>query len=212
MRVVVYVEGPSDKLALDELLDRLIKGKALNGIAIKTFSTPNGHNKHSVIAKAPRKALHILKNSPDAYVIAMPDLYPKDVVFEHTSAEELINGIEAEFDKVLVEEGIQNPDYRDHFKVFCFKYEMEALILAAEIELKAHLGVDEFERTWVDPVENHNHGEPPKQVVKELFRENGQKYVETNDAPTILGAADYKEIAEKCQQCFKPFINFLESL
>ncbi len=32
------------------------------------------------------------------------------------------------------------------------------------------------------------------------------------DAPLILGAARYSEIADACPQCFKPFVDYLESL
>jgi hypothetical protein len=89
---------------------------------------------------------------------------------------------------------------------------MEALILAAKDELGALLGVDEFQREWTIPVEDQNHDEPPKLVVNELFSEVGRKYRETKHAPEILGAATYADIAERCPQCFKPFVDFLENL
>jgi hypothetical protein len=66
--------------------------------------------------------------------------------------------------------------------------------------------------TWHKPVEDQNNSKPPKQVVEDLFRNHGRSYVETVDAPLILGLADYEEIVDACPQCFRPFVEFLEAL
>jgi hypothetical protein len=81
---MVYVEGPSDKLAMQELLHPLLEQKRQAGIDINFFETPEGDRKASVLTKVPIRAIRILQNNPDAIVIAMPDLYPRDKAFVTT--------------------------------------------------------------------------------------------------------------------------------
>ena len=38
------------------------------------------------------------------------------------------------------------------------------------------------------------------------------KSQDTVDAPLIMSAANYQEIAARCPQCFKPFVDFIEGL
>ena len=101
---------------------------------------------------------------------------------------------------------------KDRFRVFCFKYDLEVLILASEEALKTRLGIDHLEVTWQIPVEDQDHDQPPKKIVETLFKEYGIRYKGTADAPLILGQSNYLDIADKCPQCFKPFVDFLTSL
>ena len=45
MRVIVYVEGPSDKAAMNALLEPLLEQKRQEGISIEFFETPAGDRK-----------------------------------------------------------------------------------------------------------------------------------------------------------------------
>lgn len=211
MRVVVYVEGESDSLSMLQLLRPLIRRKKDEGIDISFHPSLPGRNKHSALTKIPLKAFHILRAAPDSYIAVIPDLYPletRDVPFKHESADELIDVMRKGFKNVLADNGIDDDSMVARFIPFCFKYELEALVLAATDELQAFLGVDDFSRSWTIPVEEQNDAEPPKQVVRELFREVNKRYIEKTHAPYILSAADYSEIAERCPQCFKPFVDF----
>lgn len=96
--------------------------------------------------------------------------------------------------------------------MFCLKHDLEVLVLAAKEELLARLGTARPKIEWKEPVEDQNHGRPPKEVVKELFSAHGKSYEQTIDAPLILQKADYRILAERCPQCFKPFIEFLSNL
>jgi hypothetical protein len=102
--------------------------------------------------------------------------------------------------------------YHDRFKVFCFKYELEALLLAAEDALKLRLNTDSFKVTWIKPVEDQNHVHQPKQIIQELFRQHGSRYQEVADAQFLMELSDYRQIAEACPQQFKPLVDFLETL
>ena len=112
----------------------------------------------------------------------------------------------------MQEKEIQDYRLQDRFKVFCFKYDLEALILAAKSALENVLGGSSVETNWQIPVEDQNHDLPPKMVVETIFRNQGKCYKGTVHASLILGQANYQELAEKCFQCFKPFVAFLEAL
>lgn len=101
---------------------------------------------------------------------------------------------------------------QERFKVFCFKHDLEALLLAAQHELAHRLGAKSIAVTWRVPVEDQDQDQPPKRIVESLFAERGKRYRDTVDAPIILGACQYQEIADRCPQCFRPFVEFLTGL
>lgn len=211
--VIVYVEGASDKLAMEALLDRLIQRKSAEGVSIRFIEAPPGDKKQVLLQKVPLRAVNIIRHDPHAVVAIVPDLYPKNRGFAHETYAELRKGILSNFEQALIEKGFTDDErLRERFAVFCFKHDLEALILAAEEALALRLGIDALAVTWRLPVEDQNHDKPPKWVVEELFKQHGQRYIETTDAPLILGLCDYQDIADACPQCFAPFVRFLESL
>lgn len=213
MRVIVYVEGISDKLALEVLLHSLIFAKMQQGILIEFFETPDGDRKASVLTKVPVKAVNTLRNDANAIVIAIPDLYPKNRAFPHETFEEMKTGILKNYEAALKSKGLQaDARLRDRFQVFCFKHDLEALVLAAEEALKGYLGIEKFPLSWTKPVEDQNHNTPPKRIVEQIFHSCSRNYVGVIDTPLILAMADYKVVAERCTQCFKPFIDFIAGL
>lgn len=211
--VIVYVEGPSDKLAMEALLDSLLQQRRREGLVIRFFEAPKGDKKVSVLTKVPRMAVDIIRNSEHSIVVPMPDLYPKNKGFPHETVDELKAGILRNFNDALHRKGFGDDNrIGDRFKVFCFKYDLEALILAAEKALKSRLGLDRLNVTWSEHVEDQDHDNPPKRIVEKLFEEHGETYQDTEDAPLILGESDYRDTASKCPQCFKPFVEFLSNL
>jgi hypothetical protein len=221
MKVEIYVEGTSDKYAMEALLAPLIERKLLAGtsidfIAIKgNDNSRGGDAKKDLLTKTPIKAVNILRNQPDSIVVVIPDLYPKNKGFKHETIQELENGILNNFNQVLNDKGINDNRLRERFKVFCFKHDLEALILAAESELRRVLGVNDIDAlpiSWTKPVEEQNHNLPPKDIVEKIFQTYGKKYRGSSDARIILGSARYQDIAERCPQAFQPFVEFLENL
>lgn len=212
MKVIVYVEGPSDKRAMEVLLAQLLERKTQQGVQISFFEAPKGDKKESVLKRVPIRAADIVLNDPAAVVVALPDLYPKNKGFPHETPDQLADGVRANFEAALKSKNAEDDGrLMQRFSVFCFKHDLEALILAAENELKAYLGAANLTKTWHIPVEDQDHGQPPKRVVEELFVAHDKRYKDTVDAPGILGRADYTDIAAKCPQCFKPFVEFLEA-
>lgn len=64
-----------------------------------------------------------------------------------------------------------------------------------------------------DPsAEEQDHEQPPKRIIENLFKQHNMRYKDTADAPAILGDCEYQALALRCPQCFKPFVDFLESL
>ena len=133
MKIMVYVEGNSDVLSMNELLKSLIEDKQQTGISISFYAIQRGDGKKSVLFEVPERAANmLLAGPPDTFVVALPDLYPRNKGFPHETAQELIVGIMREFEGQVRRKGRDlDPRTRSRFKVFCFKYELETLILAA---------------------------------------------------------------------------------
>ena len=210
MKIIVYVEGPSDKLAMETLLSDLIAQKREQGIDITFHEAPSGDRKNRLLNAVPIKAANILRNDPDAIVLALPDLYPKNHGFKHESCQELRLGIQAIFEKEVMN---REYDVRiiPRFQAFCFKHDMEALLLAVPDLLAHRIGVKPLKVDWKTPVEEQNNIRPPKYVVQELFKTNGKTYKDTVDAPMILGKANCETLKLACPEGFGTFVQFLEA-
>lgn len=212
--VKVYVEGASDVLAMQALLRLLIQEKAQQGVKIDFYEAPPGDKKHSLMTKVPPLAVKILKNDPYARVVIMPDLYPLNKALPHQTAQQLKQAIHEQFIQSLKRQGLADDRrYQERFAVFCFKYDLEALVLSALEPLALRLNVERLQPTWTLPVEDQNNHMPPKHVIVGLFKQYGTHYHETADAPLLMGLVeDYRMIAQACPQEFAPFVAYLEQL
>ena len=209
MKILVYVEGPSDKLSLETVLKPLLEQKRQQGISITFHEAPAGDKKVSVLNKVPVKAVNILCNEPDSIVVAIPDLYPKNHGLPHSSADELCDGMKQIFAQAVERRGCDTR-VGERFFAFCFIHDLEALLLAVPDLLRQRIGAKNLKQSWIVPVEEQNNQQPPKYVVQRLFDEAGKKYKDTVDSPMILANANYLELAEACPQGFGKFVRFLE--
>ncbi len=203
--VLVYVEGPSDKLGLEKLFDGIIQQAANKGNKLVFIPM---HGKKPLLNKCPLKAINILRNKRHCRVFLLPDLYPPNVPFSHTTFHDLKHEVERRFTGELQRRKLDKR-LKDRFYVHCFKYDFEVLVLASEPPLIKRLETETFSRQWIKPVENQNHRQCPKRIVEQLFRDSGKKYKDTIDAPWILERSDYNQLAETYNQNFKPFLNDL---
>lgn len=216
MKVIVYVEGPSDQKALQALLNKpIIEPARTRGVGI-AFSPLGG--KAPILNDVPRKAAEILKQNPADWVIALPDLYPMasydNSPHPHRSYAELVKLLRDRFlsraDKVGVPESA-----RSHFRVHCLKHDLEALVLAAPDQLRERLKTkDALRGRWRLPVEDQNDTKPPKYMVMDLFRQHRKKpdYIDTVDAVWILERASLKDLESACRQNFAPLVRDLRAL
>ena len=203
--IFVYVEGPSDQLGMRELFSDIIDQAKGKGDAIDFFPT-NG--KEPLLNNGPKRAINILRNRPNSYVFLLPDLYPPNKPFSHINFSELKTELSKRFDEERKRKGC---DHRltDRFFIHCFKYDLEALLLASERATLSRLKKTNFSQSWTKPVENQNHNHPPKRVVEALFHDAGMKYKDTVDVPWILKRSSHIELSHKCPQHFKLFVDDL---
>lgn len=196
-RVICYLEGKSDRLGLESLFQDFLRQKRNEGVDIRFFEVNHGDRKRELVTSIPRKAANILRNDIQAQVAVMPDLYPPNKGFPHKTWPEMEAGIRLKFN----ESGGLDPRLHGRFHVFCFKYEFEVLLLAAE----GYLGPG----TWYEDL---NHELNPKRRLEQRFEQRGRVYNAAVDAPEILSRIDYRDLAARCPQAFEPFVRWLEGL
>ena len=153
MIVKIFVEGKSDKKAMEELLAPLIYDKNNLGVGINFYTAKTGDAKKFLLLTVPKLAVDIICNQPDVIVAVLPDLYPKNKGFPHETFAEMKAGIMERFSRALKAKDLADDSrFRERFKVFCFQHDLEVLILAAEEQLKKYLEVDDFKISWQIPV------------------------------------------------------------
>lgn len=206
--VFVYLEGPSDQIGMQKLLSNTIETALSKGNKVGFY--PMG-GKDALLNKGPLRAINILRNKPYSWVFLIPDLYPQNTPFAHSTYEELKKELKRRFRSELKRKNCDDR-LKDRFLVHCFKYNLEVLLLASDKPLLKRLGKTQFTRTWKNPVEDQDHHRPPKRVVEDLYEDAGMKYKETADVPWILERADYNDLKKRCPQNFKPFLDDLLKL
>jgi hypothetical protein len=209
VKIVVYVEGPSDVAALMAVL-RDVLAEAHTKRAGISFLKMGG--KTALLDQVPRAAADHLAQHPRDWVFALPDLYPmssyRGTPNEHASFEDLEKLLRGRFEARAAGAHVSD-DARRRFRVHCLKHDLEALLLAAPDSLRRRLGTtDSLRDAWRKPVEDQDDERPPKRVVEELFKKYRRKpgYVDTSDAPWILERATPKEVVDACPQRFAPFV------
>lgn len=208
-KVSVYVEGDSDRVALEALLKPIRLAAREKGRALKIFGKAGG--KDYLLNTLPAQAPALLKSGSRDHIFALPDLYPMakytNTEARHQNCQELRQVILERFRKESEARGM-SAEIQARFHVHCLKHDLEALILSVPELLRQRLGTSDALGKWRHPVEDQNDSEPPKVVVERLFRKYKPRagYTETLDAPWILGRARLEDIEAACQQCFAPFI------
>ena len=215
MKVSVYVEGPSDKAGLEVLLEPIIRAGNQKGVGIRFFEL---QGKAPILDKVPRMAAEILKQQPEDWVFALPDLYPMssfdDGPHKHRSFKDLERLLRGRFDARADNLGLSDA-VRTRVRIHCLKHDLEALLLAAPEQLRQRLRTkDALRDWWCKPVEDQNDSKPPKRVVEALFKKyrKNSKYVDTSDVPAILKGADLEMLERECPQHFAPFTRELRDI
>jgi hypothetical protein len=126
VNVLVYVEGPSDKLALPALLKTIIEAGAQKKVGIQFISTGG---KDLLLHNVARKAADHLSENPADWVFALPDLYPMEhyrgTSNQHQSLSDLRNVLYGNF-KGCADKLKLSAKVRAQFKVHCLKHDLEA--------------------------------------------------------------------------------------
>lgn len=213
MRVLIYVEGPADRAALERLLRSVTREAHAQGVGIRFLPL---EGKARVLRLGPLKAAEHLAEHPDDWVFVLPDLYPMGV-FEgpeaHGSSPQLQELLMRRFRERAAERRL-GAAAMDHFRAHCLKHDLEVLLLASPDALKQRLKTSDAMRGgWRKPVEEQNDDQPPKRVVEALFRKYVKRdYVDTTDAPWVLERASLDDVIAACPQCFAPFVDELRRI
>ena len=193
MKVWVFVEGESDRLALDALW-RAWKERlraARHGIAIIPLE-----DKNRFFKKIGRHAAERLVANPNDLAVGLPDFYPNAIYantsFRHSDVDELkqiqTREVKRALNEVFGKQGNETKQLLLRFFPSVLKHDLEMLLLAAQQELGSYLRVSGSLGAWRKPVEDQNQQRPPKRVVEELFRtKRGWTYRDTIHAPAVLG-------------------------
>jgi len=171
VKVIAYVEGPSDQKALQAILRPIAQLARERKVGI-SFLPQNG--KATILADVPRKAAEHLRQHDEDWIFAVPDLYPMAPYdkgpHKHRSFAEMVQLLQQRFreraDALRLAEGT-----RSHFRIHCLKHDLEALILASPDVLRQRLKTsDALQGGWRRPVEDQNDDKPPKRIVEQLSR------------------------------------------
>ncbi|MFH1110393.1 MAG: DUF4276 family protein [Planctomycetota bacterium] len=194
MKAWVYVEGPSDKLALEALWkpwrNRLRQKR--HGLVVVPMET-----KANLLKKLGPRAAEKLRDNDSDVVVGLPDLYPAfgGTGLQHSDVASLKELQQRLVREALVSTSQLSRTKADHcmtrFLPAVFKHDFEMLLLAAKDALRSALGTNDRLGNWRLPVEDQNFDQPPKRVIEDLFRTKSvsrRSYLETRDAPKILGS------------------------
>lgn len=203
MKVWIYVEGESDKLALKTLWrswrEQLRTGG--HGISISTLG-----GKSKFFHKIGHRAAEKLYANKDDIAIGLPDLYPNQPYigtrFEHMDMIQIKSIQKSEVCNALQNIfGVNHSQVQqllERFLPSALKYDLEMLLLAAQEQLRNYLGTRDRLGNWRNPVEDQDQNHPPKRIVEELFRTKSRTrraYRDTRDASAVLrNVTDIKTI------------------
>lgn len=214
MKVLVYVEGPSDRDALRGLLQSVLAEGQRRRVGIQFL--PLG-DKAKILDTSAGKAARHLAEHPEDWVVALPDLYPMSqydgTPNEHRSFADLERLLTERFAREARRNRV-SAQAQGHFRVHCLKHDLEVLLLACPDQLRHRLRTDHALGQWRLPVEDQNDQQPPKRIVEALFKRYRSKpgYVETVDAPWILERASLEAVVAKCPQNIAPFVAELQRI
>ncbi len=202
MKVWVYVEGESDKLALRQLWAEWLCQLRSNGHGLRLI--PLG-GKDKFLRKIGPRGAEKLAGDKDDLVVGLPDFYPNQPFarsrLKHETLEELKelqrSAVANALETIYGIRGGQLANAMTRFDPSAFKHDMEMLLLAAQDQLRQVIGTNEQLGRWKTPVEEQDQRKPPKRIVEQLFRTKTSRkraYRDTKDAPAVLGKV--KDIRE----------------
>jgi len=201
MRVWVFVEGESDRIALNALWASWRTELGKNGWGIQIHPLDD---KARYFRKIGRHAAEKIVNNDRDLVVGLPDLYPNATYahteFKHADLPELktvqTRLVQDALQAVFLLSPVNAQDKLARFFPSAMKHDLEVLLLAAVNELRQVLGTKETLGKWRHPVEEQDQQKPPKYIVEELFRTKmGRGYRDTIHARGVLEkVADIRKI------------------
>ena len=198
MKVWVFVEGESDRLALKALWDLWTRDLHAAGWGMRVVPLDG---KSRFLKKIGVRAAEKLVEDDRDIVVGLPDLYPNQPYrggsLQHSDLADLQH-----LQKRLTEDAlshpfqVQNPDpLMERFFPSALKHDLEVLLLAAAPQLRSRLKTPDHLGSWRHPPEEQNQDRPPKRIVGSLFHNKLRRaYRDTIDGPAILKRATNREV------------------
>ena len=198
MKVWVFVEGPSDRLALMSLWDAWLRNMSDRGWGIHVLPLDN---KSQYLRKIGHRAAEKLAQDPQDLVVGLPDFYPiqpyRGTTYEHADLPTLQT-----LQKTLVQDALRSvfrvattTTAMSRFHASAMKHDLEVLLLAAKEALRTRLKTKDRLGNWRNPPEDQNHDHPPKRIVEELFRAKlGRAYLDTTDFAAVMRNAELRDL------------------
>jgi hypothetical protein len=198
MKIWVFVEGESDRLALAALWSAWSEALHQSGWGIRVVPL---QDKSRYFRKIGPHAAQKLAEGPRDLVVGLPDLYPnrpyEGTEFEHRDLVGLQN-----VQKQLVSKGLHqvygemdSVKTMQRFFPSALKHDLEMLLLASADPLRLRLKTKDSLGNWRKPPEDQNQDKPPKRVVEDLFRTKlGRAYLDTTDAAAILRNTTLRDV------------------
>lgn len=192
MKVWVFVEGESDRIALNPLWASWQTRLSRSGWGIQIIPLDD---KSKFFRKIGPHAAEKIVNDDHDLVVGLPDLYPNGeyshTKFKHDDLSELKSVqtrlVQDSLQKVFNLSPKNAGSTMARFFPSALKHDLESLLLAAIDELRQVLGTKEMLGKWQHPVEDQNQQRPPKYIVEELFRtKKGRAYRDTMHAKVVL--------------------------
>ncbi|MDO8720980.1 MAG: DUF4276 family protein [Syntrophales bacterium] len=192
MKVWIFVEGESDRIALNTLWEKWRESLRKFGWGIQIIPLDGKSRYFRKIG--PHAAEKLMHNENDL-VVGLPDLYPnseyKNSSYKHNNLYELKmlqkQLVKDNLAKVFGASPVDIQAALARFYPTAFKHDLEMLLLAAREELRKVLETNDALGNWRHPVEDQNQIKPPKYVIDELFQaKKGRKYRDTVHAKAVL--------------------------
>jgi len=192
MRVWVFVEGESDRIALNTLWDKWRQALQKVGWGIQIIPL---QSKPDYFKKVGHRAAEKLVHDDCDLAVGLPDLYPNKqyaaTAYQHQDLAELKTVqsklVGQALDNVFRLSKERRKPALDRFFPTAFRHDAEMLLLAAREALKIVLGTPDKLGGWRHPVEDQDQEKPPKHVVEELFLSKRKlRYRDTVHAKAVL--------------------------
>jgi hypothetical protein len=199
MKVWLFVEGESDRIALSELWAKWEESLKNAHWSLKIIPL---ENKSKFFRKIGYKAAEKLVGGQDDLVVGLPDLYPNQQYanspYKHTDINELkivqMELVRKSLAEVFSFSADRIEGALGRFYATAMKHDLEMLLLATTDELRKVLDTSEALGNWRHPVEEQNQTKPPKRIVEDLFRTKKKRsYRETVDSKAVLAKVQSME-------------------
>jgi hypothetical protein len=193
----IYVEGDSDKIALNSLFNVWKRTMRATGRGVEVIPL---ENKSQYFRKFGALAAEKLRSNGVDVVVGLPDLYPSSPFSTTLHAHSNYSELQAVQRKLVLKQlteqhgmsvGSASVLIQGRLYAAALKHDCEMLLLSATDLLRKHLRVDEHLVCWTIPVENQNQDKPPSRIVESLYRTKRKRcYLPTVDTKAVLGQVE----------------------